>query len=69
MGGHSAVTHEGESSYTNQNNIQNNSQSYNNEFGNNAVHTGNIGNGGTAYLQNLGNVNGNDIYLLNLAQQ
>merc|ERR1711924_126036 len=46
-------TNEHASSYTNQHNSQDNSQSYNNEFGNNQIHTGAVGAGGTVFLLNL----------------
>merc|ERR1712216_1073866 len=55
MGGSHASTQESASTVTDQHNVQNNSQSYNNEFGNNQVSTGNVGAGGTVLLLDLHN--------------
>merc|ERR1711918_62506 len=53
MGGSHANTNEGESTKTIQANKQNNSQSYNNEFGSNNIQTKSVGAGGSVFLAQL----------------
>merc|ERR1711998_367110 len=51
--GHHASTNESESRTSIQANKENNSKTYDNEFGQNNINTGNVGNGGSVFLQDL----------------
>merc|ERR1711998_389421 len=54
MGGHHASTQEQEHTTSIQANSINNSKTYDNEFGQNNIHTGAVGAGGSVFLQDLG---------------